>query len=344
MSDIAMAPEQSAIADTLVDDHTGIMAVSDAGEVARTEKEVEEAGLAPDEVEAVPALDEEQPQDEYAGPDDIQQAEADAQRQQQEQQQLEQPQEQPQEQFQPQQFTPQQEYQVLQQYATSALQDAYTNNLISPTVSESFTNDLFGAHCFPTDPVTGQVVPNPKAIGETMYVYGTNLIDTWASSERGQAMIQKAVEAKMEGLSEVAQSHVASRMWKEVSADTDFAKLKYGSEEFAQAMDKAEQIVEGLQWMQFPGKDGKPLPLHSKENLQKQFKVAINSLQAGRPRLDVIKQAVQTGRRLERENRVRKSAGNLGHGTSKGFQPAPDSDEEFWSNPASWNNYTNGKL
>lgn len=334
---IENAVDQAAVADSLVGDSSNIVAVSDVGrtpdQVAVSDRELEESGESQQDVaEQYEPVQDEQQDEGQMSPEELEAMLAE-----QQEQQLEQQEQQP-----PEQFQPQEQAQTFEQWHQNAYQLAQQIN--DPVVAQQFAFDFLSA--FGVDQqsaIAWATSPQGRGLADVMMTYAMNAIRTVMplyfqapSDKEGQNWLQSIMETHgYEGIGDVAQSQVASRAWQTVSADTPMGKLKYGTAEFSQAMQKANEIIPDLEHMQFPGKDGKPLPLNSKENMRKQFEVAINALSGGGSKrvLDLVQQAVQTGRRLERENRTRRSAGNLGAGQSKGFSAnhRDDMDEFFGS-------------
>lgn len=214
--------------------------------------------------------------------------------------------------------------------------------ITSPEMAQAFAQGL--QSCTRPD---GSV--DSMKLAQEFTVFGTNLINSLLpmyfqapSHMEGKNMLQAMIESQYEGLGDLAQSSAYRNAWNSVrSAVPEFAKLAYGSDEFQQIMDKAEQALPGLQWMQFADKNGKPLS--GKANAERQYQIAARLAQGQRPNPEMIKQAVQTGRSLARQTQVRKQAGNLGAGNSK-QQFSQQTDDDFWSKPESWGQYLDRKL
>lgn len=225
-----------------------------------------------------------------------------------------------------------------QQWRQSAQQLA--TQITSPEMADAFSQELQAC----TTPY-GKV--DAGKLASTFTVFGMNLINSLLplyfqapSVQEGKNMFQYFAESQYEGLGDMAQASAYRSAWNSIASKSE-GLPQYGTPEFAEMMQKAEDALPGLQWMTFADKNGKPLS--TKANAERQYQIAARIAQGQKPNLDLIKQAVQTGKRLARETQVRKQAGNLGAGTSK-QQFSQQSDDEFWSNPASWSNYIDRKL
>lgn len=248
----------------------------------------------------------------------------------QEPEQVEQPEQRP---TQQQQFNPQQWLQSAQQFVRQ-------NQLNNPEIAKAFAQSFMGAFGVNELPPNA----NPEALAETFAVFGMNLINSVLplyfqapSQSEGKNMLQYFLEQNYDGLGDMAQASTYRSAWDSVRNNyPELSKLRFGSDEFQQAMEKAEESLPGLSEMKFAG-------LSPKQNAAKQYQIAARILSGQKPNPELIAQAVKTGQRLAQQSRSRKVAGNLGAGNSKS-QFSQGEEDDFFSNPASWNQYLDRKL
>lgn len=243
--------------------------------------------------------------------------------------------------------TPQQQPVPFTQWQSNAREFIKQNGLLNPEVAKSFSQMFMGA--FGLQEKDYPQGFNSEAFTEPFVLFGMNLINSLLplyfqapSQNEGQNMFQYLTESNYQGLGDLASTSAYRSAWNSVrSSFPDLAKLGYGSDEFSDMMERAEQAMPGLQWQKFADQNGRPLS--AKANAERQYQIAARLVLGQKLSPELTREAVQTGQRLARQSQVRRQAGNLGAGNSK-QQFSQQTDDEFWSNPASWNNYLDRKL
>lgn len=324
--------DQAAVIDSLLDDSNIVGSPNAeslaenpaefqaAQEAAEAEQQQEELGYTPEEQAQIQEELEAQLEQEHG---------------QEQQEQAEQPQEQAQ---QPQPINTEQWLNNAYQFAAAKVN--------SPEMNSRFSYDFLTAFGMDQQTAT-QFAQSPQAqhLGNMVTTYLMSAINTIMpmymnapSGKEGVNMLQHMIGSQYEGFNEQAERSSLRAAWNEATKDMPDLP-EYDTRAFSKFMDKAFQARPDIPQLQFNGPDGKPLP--PAQNRVEQYKLAISLAKGQRLNPELAAMAFKAGQKSARQSQIRRSAGNLGQGRSnQGFSQTDD----FWDNPASWNNYVDKKL
>lgn len=223
-----------------------------------------------------------------------------------------------------------------EQYFTS-LRQAVAQKTDPQVAKELFIgfNKAFGV---PDDQTQALLTQNPNAamdFTQTLSWGALNLINTFLPDILG-ANIQSYVEQAYPEFGQMYSRAQAANTWDSVRNQLGNAELPaYGTKEFASAARQIGADIAGsperFEKMVFADAHGKPLS--PAQNLaEKHRMIAERMANGGQEKVTpaLVAQAVQTGQKLAQRAQVKKSAGNLSSGKSKGQIAQQTNDDDIF--------------
>lgn len=199
-----------------------------------------------------------------------------------------------------------------------------------PEVAKNFHSEFLRAFGVPEAEIAKAPPQQAMAFTQTASKYMLNLLNTFADDILG-SRLQQQISQAFPGFGDMYERSSMAMAWDKVrNSDAAFANLPaYGTKQFSQTLRDAAGRIPGFDEMQFTDQQGKPLPPQQNAERKYAMLAKIASGQSVNPQL--LQQAAAAGARNARRADVRRSAGNLGSGKSKGATPQ-SSASRFQSN------------
>lgn len=192
-----------------------------------------------------------------------------------------------------------------------------------PEVAKSFHKDFLSVWNRPE-------AEQPMAFAQVASKYMLNLMNTFMDDMLG-ARLQQQVSQHFPGFNEMYERSSYAMAWDLVrNENPQFANLPaYGTKEFSKTLRTAAARIPGFDEMQFTDAQGKPLP--AMENSIKKYSMLAQIASGQNVDPALLQRAAAAGAKSARRAEVRRSAGNLGSGQSKGASGGTGSSK-FQSN------------
>lgn len=351
MSDVTEAPNQDAIAESLLGDQTEDQAVEQPVTEQPTDTEVQapevEAEQAPETAEDWLPTEQDKvfSDDTYARYAEryglTPQQATDPQlrqllhdkinsdiliRQQQEQEQFQQ--EEPEQEAQPE---PTQQPQPLSREQYFQNLDQMIQRTTDPQVAKDFHADFLRAFGVSEAEIAKMPPEQAMRFTTTASKYMLNLMNTHIGSML-QGQLQPQLAQMFPGFDQMYERSSYAMAWDNVrNSNPQFSSLPaYGTKEFSQTLREAAARIPGFDDMQFNGRDGKPLP--PAENAVRKYTMLAQQASGQTVDPKLVQQAAAAGARNQRRADVRRAAGNLGSGQSTSAAGKTGSSSQFQTN------------
>lgn len=199
-----------------------------------------------------------------------------------------------------------------------------------PEVAKQFHADFLKAFGVPDAEIAKTSPQQAMAFTHTASKYMLNLMNTFADDILG-ARLQQQVAQAYPGFGDMYERSSHAMAWDRVrNSDPTFAALPaYGTKEFSSKLREAAARIPGFDEMQFTDANGKPLP--APQNAERKYAMLAKIASGQNVNPQLLQQAAAAGARNARRADVRRSAGNLGSGQSKGASQSSGSSK-FSSN------------
>lgn len=199
-----------------------------------------------------------------------------------------------------------------------------------PEVAKQFHADFLKAFGVPDAEIAKTSPQQAMAFTHTASKYMLNLMNTFADDILG-ARLQQQVAQAYPGFGDMYERSSHAMAWDRVrNSDPMFAALPaYGTKEFSSKLREAAARIPGFDEMQFTDSSGKPLP--APQNAERKYAMLAKIASGQNVNPQLLQQAAAAGARNARRSDVRRSAGNLGSGQSKGASQSSGSSK-FQSN------------
>jgi|SRR5580704_6934231 hypothetical protein len=170
----------------------------------------------------------------------------------------------------------------------------------------------------------------PMAFTQVASKYMLNLVNTFLP-DMLQAQLGNQLGQAFPGFSDMYERSSMAMAWDRVrNSDQSFASLPaYGTKEFSSTLREAAARIPGFDEMQFTDQQGRPLP--PQQNAERKYAMLAKMASGQNVNPQLLQQAAAAGARNARRADVRRSAGNLGSGQSQGARQATGSSK-FQSN------------
>jgi hypothetical protein len=231
-----------------------------------------------------------------------------------------------QQQFQEQQAEPEQPAEPTRETAPQVTREQYFQNLerviterTDPQVAVQFHKDFLAAWQRPE-------AEQPMAFTQVMSKYALNLFQTFMP-DMLQAQLSQQLSQAFPGFGDMYDRSSHAMAWDRVrNSDPSFAGLPaYGTKEFSTKLREAAGRIPGFDEMQFTDGQGKPLP--AQQNAERKYAMLAKIASGQNVNPQLLQQAAAAGARNARRADVRRSAGNLGSGQSKGASQSQGSSK-----------------
>lgn len=179
-----------------------------------------------------------------------------------------------------------------------------------PQVAKQFHNEFLGIWQRPE-------AEQPMALAQVTSKYMLNLVNTFLP-DMLQAQLSQQLSQAFPGFGDMYERSSMAMAWDRVrNSDPAFGNLpNYGTKDFSSKLREAAGRIPGFDEMQFTDQQGKPLP--PQQNAERKYAMLAKIASGQNVNPELIRQATATGARNARRADVRRSAGNLGSGQSKG--------------------------
>lgn len=179
-----------------------------------------------------------------------------------------------------------------------------------PEVAKAFHNEFMSVWKLPPE-------EQPMAMTQVTSKYMLNLVNTFLP-DMIQANLQGVMGQVYPGFGEMHERSSHAMAWDKVrNSDPSFSNLPaYGSKEFSSKLRDAASRIPGFDEMQFTDGNGKQLP--PQQNAERKYAMLAKIASGQNVNPQLLQQAAASGARRARQADVRRSAGNLGSGQSKG--------------------------
>jgi len=186
-----------------------------------------------------------------------------------------------------------------------------------PEVAKAFHNEFLGLWNLPPE-------QQPMAFAQVASKYMLNLVNTFIPDILQQALGPQLNQA-FPGFGEMYERSSYAMAWDRVrNSEPAYSNLPaYGSKEFSKTLREAAGKYPGFDEMQFTDAQGKPLGMM--ENAMRKYAMLAQVAAGGAVDPSMVQQAVAAGARQARNAQVKRAAGNLGSGQSRGGAPAKSS-------------------
>lgn len=146
------------------------------------------------------------------------------------------------------------------------------------------------------------------------------------------------INAKMPGLGEAhLQSSIASTIDAVRSSNPKYSKMpQFGTPEWKSAALKAEELMPAMKYVQFFYPTGHPRerqPMDRLEAVAEKAKLMFDLIGNAPGAVQQAEKAIETGKKVERENIQRKSLAKLGAGQSKGLTAKSTGNDDLFGTP-----------
>ena len=192
-----------------------------------------------------------------------------------------------------------------------------------PEVAKAFHKDFLGVWQLPEQ-------QQPQAFAQVASKYMLNMVNTFLP-DMLKAQLSDQLSQAYPGFSDMYDRSSHAMAWDRVrNSDAAFAQLPaYGTKEFTSSLRAAAERIPGFDEMQFTDRNGRALP--PQQNAERKYAMLAKIASGQNVDPALLQRAVQTGARNSRRAEVRRSAGNLGSGQSKGASQSSGSSK-FQSN------------
>lgn len=179
-----------------------------------------------------------------------------------------------------------------------------------PEVAKAFHKDFLSVWQRPE-------AEQPMAFAQVASKYMLNMVNTFLP-DMLQAQLSQQLGQAFPGFGDMYERSSMAMAWDRVrNSEPGFANLPaYGTKEFANKLHEAADRIPGFDDMQFTDKNGKALP--AQQNAERKYAMLAKIASGQNVDPALLQRAAQAGARNARRADVRRSAGNLGSGQSKG--------------------------
>lgn len=186
-----------------------------------------------------------------------------------------------------------------------------------PQVATQFHAEFLRAFGVPENEIAATSPKQAMAFTTTASKYMLNLMNTFAGDIMG-AQLQQQISQAFPGFGDMYERSSMAMAWDRVrNSDPSFAQLpNYGTKEFSSKLREAAQRIPGFDEMQFTDGNGKALP--AQQNAERKYAMLAKIASGQNVNPQLLQQAAAAGARNARRAEVKRSAGNLGSGQSKG--------------------------
>jgi hypothetical protein len=208
--------------------------------------------------------------------------------------------------------------------------DRVVQERTDPEVAKQFHADFLKAFGVPDAEIARTSPQQAMAFTHTVSKYALNLMNTFMGDMLGARLTEQISQA-FPGFGDMYDRSSHSMAWDRVrNSDPGFANLPaYGTKEFSTKLREAASRIPGFDEMQFTDQQGKALP--AQQNAERKYAMLAKIASGQNVNPQLLQQAAAAGARNARRADVRRSAGNLGSGQSKGASQSSGSSK-FQSN------------
>ncbi|MBV9179887.1 MAG: hypothetical protein JO356_01130 [Acidobacteria bacterium] len=185
-----------------------------------------------------------------------------------------------------------------------------------PEIAKAFHSDFLRSFGVPEAEIAKIPPQQAQQFTAVASKYMLNLVSTFLP-EMLSAQMSQQIAQLYPGFGEMYERSAYAMAWDRVrNQNPQYQSLPaYGSKEFSKALRDAAAQIPGFDEMQFTGRDGKPLSMMENASRKYSMLAQIASGQAVDPRL--VRQAAEAGARAARRADVRRQGANLGSGQSR---------------------------
>lgn len=232
-------------------------------------------------------------------------------------------QQQEQEQFQQQESEPEQEAEPTREQVPQITREQHFQNLerviqerTDPEVAKAFHAEFLRAFGVPEAEIAKAPAEQALKVTQTVSKYMLNLVNTFMG-DMLQSQLSQQLSQTFPGFGEMYERSAYAMAWDRVrNSNQQYSALPaYGSKEFTQTMRTAAERIPGFDEMQFTDAKGKPLPML--ENSMRKYSMLAQMASGQNVDPKLLQQAANTVATNSRRADVRRAAGNLGSGQSK---------------------------
>lgn len=192
-----------------------------------------------------------------------------------------------------------------------------------PQVAKDFHDGFLRAFGVPEAEIAKASPQQAMQLTTVLSKYALNLMNTFIP-DLLQVQLMPQINQAFPGFGDMYERSSYAMAWDRVrNSDPSFADLpSYGTKQFSASLREAAAKIPGFDEMQFTDQNGKALP--AMENSMRKYQMLAQSIK-GQVNPQLLQQAAAAQVRNTRRAEVRRSAGNLGSGQSRGAAPAPSS-------------------
>ena len=193
--------------------------------------------------------------------------------------------------------------------------DRVVQERTDPEVAKQFHSDFLRAFGVPDAEIAKASPQQAMAFTHTASKYMLNLMNTFMGDMLG-ARLQEQVSQLYPGFGDMYDRSSHALAWDRVrNSDPGFANLPaYGTKEFSSTLREAASRIPGFDEMQFTDANGRPLP--PQQNAERKYAMLAKIASGQNVDPALLQRAAQAGARNARRADVRRAAGNLGSGKS----------------------------
>ncbi len=208
--------------------------------------------------------------------------------------------------------------------------DRMVTERTDPEVAKQFHADFLKAFGVPDAEIAKSSPQQAMAFTHTASKYMLNLMNTFMGDMLG-ARLSEQISQAFPGFGDMYERSSMAMAWDRVrNSDPAFSALPaYGTKDFSAKLREASSRIPGFDEMQFTDAQGKPLP--AQQNAERKYAMLAKIASGQNVNPQLLQQAAAAGARNARRAEVRRSAGNLGSGQSKGASQSSGSSK-FQSN------------
>lgn len=215
-----------------------------------------------------------------------------------------------------------------------AKQLEYVHQITDKATAIKFTSRLAAADAIKDPEQRAIAVTEALTLG--MVNVFPDLVNAYLGGPGGyleQAM-ERYIESRLPGLGEShMQTSLASAFESIAASNPKYSAmgLKFGSPEFHAAAQKAAEIMPGMETVKFHDAQGRELPRleQFKRKAEMLFRLLTNAPGA----VAAASKAIETGKKIERDNAQRKTNAKLGAGQSKGLAAKTTGNDDLFGAP-----------
>ena len=180
----------------------------------------------------------------------------------------------------------------------------------SPEVAKAFHNEFLSIWQLPE-------AQQPQALAEVTSKYMLNLVNTFLP-DMLQAQLAQQLGQAFPGFGDMYDRSSHAMAWDRVrNSDARFANLPaYGTKQFSTTLRAAAARIPGFDDMQFTDQQGRPLA--PQQNAERKYAMLAQIASGHNVNPQLLQQAAAAGARNARRADVRRAAGNLGSGQARG--------------------------